>query len=196
MNKKFYIGDMHIFHENVLTFDHRPFFNMQDMIDSMITYWQNTVRNDDEVYVLGDMFWKSTNAVDICRQLPGKKYLLHGNHDKVSPELARQFAGNYDTLYIKDGKHNVFLCHYPVAHWRNADYGAVHLYAHIHEGRDSRPFVEYVRMMRQRDLPYEAYNVGCMLPYMGYTPRTLDEIIVGGNAYYQQIWNDMKSKEV
>ena len=24
-----------------------------------------------------------------------------------------------------------------------------------------------------------AYNVGCMMPYMNYTPRTLEEILVG-----------------
>ncbi len=25
-------------------------------------------------------------------------------------------------------------------------------------------------------IPFESYNVGCMLYYMDYTPRTLDEI--------------------
>ena len=36
---------------------------------------------------------------------------------------------------------------------------------------------EYVKLMKQRDTPYRCYNVGCMLPYMDYTPRILDEII-------------------
>jgi hypothetical protein len=70
------------------------------------------------------------------------------------------------------------LCHYPIAHWKNADCGTIHLYGHIHNGRDSRPFDEYVAAMKKRGFPYECYNVGAMLKYMNYTPRTLDEIIL------------------
>ncbi|MDO5150689.1 MAG: hypothetical protein Q4D76_15070 [Oscillospiraceae bacterium] len=33
--------------------------------------------------------------------------------------------------------------------------------------------------MKKRNIPYESYNVGCMLPYMDYTPRTLEEIRAG-----------------
>jgi hypothetical protein len=29
---------------------------------------------------------------------------------------------------------------------------------------------------------FEAYNVGCMIPYMDYTPRTLEEIITLANS--------------
>ena len=31
----------------------------------------------------------------------------------------------------------------------------------------------------------QMYNVGCMMPYMGYTPRTLDEIIAGAKEGFQ-----------
>ena len=47
--------------------------------------------------------------------------------------------------------------------------------------------------MRQRHLPYECYNVGCMLPYMNYTPRTLEEIIKGaGDSHVNDIKNDIE----
>lgn len=29
--------------------------------------------------------------------------------------------------------------------------------------------------IKKRNIPYECYNVGCMMPYMDYTPRTLEE---------------------
>ena len=32
-----------------------------------------------------------------------------------------------------------------------------------------------------------AYNVGCMLPYMDYEPRTLEEIVTGGEAYLRSL---------
>lgn len=33
--------------------------------------------------------------------------------------------------------------------------------------------------MKKRNIPYECYNVGCMMPYMDYMPRTLEEIRTG-----------------
>ena len=64
-------------------------------------------------------------------------------------------------------------------HWRNADYGTIHLYGHIHSARDSRPFEEYKKSMQARGFPYECYNVGCML--YDYKPITLQEIISRNN---------------
>lgn len=187
MVRKFYIGDLHLYHENALRFDARPFKNMDEMLHTIIRNWQQTVSVQDEVYILGDMFWKTEHAVEVCKQLPGKKYLILGNHDKLTDELRKQFVSVQDIMYIADNERKVFLCHYPVAHWKNADRGTIHLYAHIHESRDNRPFVQYVKLMQQRGLPYECYNTGCMLPYMQYTPRTLEEIICGGNAYYNSL---------
>jgi hypothetical protein len=33
--------------------------------------------------------------------------------------------------------------------------------------------------------PCKMYNVGAMLPYMDYTPRTKDEILAEGEKYYK-----------
>ena len=77
---------------------------------------------------------------------------------------------------VKDDDDHVVLCHYPIAHWKKADYGYVHLYGHVHAGRDMECFEEYAAKMKQRGIPYECYNVGCMMKYMDYTPRTLKEI--------------------
>lgn len=177
MNKKFYISDLHIGHKNILSFDNRPFFNMQDMTETIISNWNKVVSNGDSVYVLGDMFWKNDNAADILSRLNGDIYLVCGNHDRLNADMKRHIMWAKEYVEIKDNGRDVVLCHYPIAHWRNADYGTIHLYGHIHQGRDSRPFDEYKVIMRKRDAPYECYNVGCMLSYMNYTPRTLDEII-------------------
>jgi hypothetical protein len=50
-------------------------------------------------------------------------------------------------------------------------------FGHIHSGRDSRPFELYKQEMKKRGLPYECYNVGCMLH--NYTPVTLEQLISG-----------------
>ena len=180
---KYYISDLHIGHKNIIRFDQRPFFDLSDMKQTIIKNWNSVVTSGDDVYILGDMFWNNDDIAEVLPQLKGNLYLVKGNHDRINTEMSKRFVWVKDYSEIKDNGRNVVLCHYPIAHWRNADYGTIHLYGHIHSGRDSRPFDEYKELMKQRNIPYECYNVGCMLPYMNYTPRTLDEIIKGKNVY-------------
>ena len=174
---KYYISDLHIGHKNILSFDNRPFFDLEDMKQTIIQNWNSVVTSGDDVYVLGDMFWNNDDIAEVLPQLKGNLYLVKGNHDSINTEMSKRFVWVKDYAEIKDNGRNVVLCHYPIAHWRNADYGTIHLYGHIHAGRDSRPFGEYKKLMEKRGMLYECYNVGCMLPHMDYTPRTLDEII-------------------
>ena len=45
------------------------------------------------------------------------------------------------------------------------------------QGRDSRPLEKYVKLWEKEvGMAFKAANVGCMMPYMDYTPRTLEEI--------------------
>lgn len=151
------------------------------MKKSIIQNWNSVVSTNDNVYILGDMFWNNEDIPIILPQLKGNLYLIKGNHDRINSDMTKHFVWIKDYAEIKDNGKHLILCHYPIAHWRNADYGTIHLYGHIHSGRDSRPFEEYVKLMKKRNTPYRCYNVGAMLPYMDYTPRTLDEIIQGDN---------------
>lgn len=179
---KFYISDLHIGHKNALSFDSRPFWSVAEQNVEIIKRWNEAVTKNDDVYILGDFAWKNDTGLEVIRQLNGRKYLICGNHDKLNAALFREFEWVKDYAEIKDNDKNLVLCHYPIAHWKNADYGTIHLYGHIHgeTGRDNRPFNEYCQTMRKRGFPYECYNVGCMLSYMNYTPRTLDYIIEKG----------------
>ena len=85
---KRYISDQHFYDDDVmLQLDHRPFRNVEDMNECMIRRWNDTVKSDDEIYVIGDMFsWSGTgrdpeklNAV--LHRLNGRIYLIIGNHD-------------------------------------------------------------------------------------------------------------------
>lgn len=89
--------------------------------------------------------------------------------------MEKHFVTIDNLVVINDGDKHLVLCHYPIAHWQSADYGYIHLHGHIHEARDSRPFEEYKKMMKNRLIPYECYNVGCMLH--NYTPVTLEQIL-------------------
>lgn len=177
---KYYISDLHIGHNAILAFDGRPFASLDEMKETIIQNWNSVVGREDEVYVLGDFFWSNEDAAETLPRLNGRKYLILGNHDRINSMMKQHYLWIKEYAEIKDTGRHVVLCHYPIAHWHNADHGFIHLYGHIHNsGRDSRPFNEYVESIKKRDIPYECYNVGCMMPYMGYTPRTLDEIIKG-----------------
>lgn len=182
---KFYISDLHIGHTNILRFDKRPFWNMRDQNQEIITRWNNVVTDKDEVYILGDFAFNNAMGLEVVQQLKGLKYLILGNHDNPNTALTNEFEWVKDYAEIKDNGEHLVLCHYPIAHWKNADYGTIHLYGHIHgsTARDNRPFGEYKQAMKQRKIPYKCYNVGCMLPYMDYTPRTLNYIIKNGENY-------------
>lgn len=66
---KYYISDLHIGHKNILSFDNRPFFDLEDMKQTIIRNWNSVVSAHDDVYVLGDMFWNNNEALDTLGQL-------------------------------------------------------------------------------------------------------------------------------
>lgn len=171
---KYYISDLHLGHENVILFDDRPFKSLDDMQETIIKNWNSKVQHQDDVYILGDLFWDNSVAPDVLPKLKGHLHLILGNHDRVNAYMKPYFEEITHYKEIKDNSVNVVLCHYPIAHWHNCDYGTVHLFGHIHNARDSRPFTEYMETMRDRGFPYECYNVGCMLHR--YEPVTLAEL--------------------
>ena len=57
MSKRFYIADWHYAHANILSFDGRPFKNVDEMNSELVRRWNSVVAPEDIVYSLGDMFW-------------------------------------------------------------------------------------------------------------------------------------------
>ena len=69
---KFYISDLHFGHKNILAFDNRPFFTLAEMEKVLIWNWNAAVGRNDEVYILGDMFWHNEDAPRILSALNGR----------------------------------------------------------------------------------------------------------------------------
>ena len=136
---KYYISDLHIGHSKVINFDSRPFFTLDEMHETIINNWNNTVNNYDEVYVLGDFAWKNDAGLEVLKQLKGQKYLILGNHDRLNAELTGQFVWVKEMETIKDGDKHVVLCHYPIAHWKNSDYGYIHGFRLCGRQRKNQP---------------------------------------------------------
>ena len=78
MGKNFYISDYHFGHSNIIKFDKRPFYSVDEMDRKMIENWNNVVGQDDTVYILGDFCWDTEDRwIEILNQLNGKKVLIY-----------------------------------------------------------------------------------------------------------------------
>lgn len=179
----YFISDLHFGHKNCLAFDNRPFTTIEDHDTYIITRWNETVGIEDDVYILGDISWyNSTKTIEIFKQLNGRLHLIKGNHDDnilKNRELRSLFieVRNYCEIASGDGK-AIVLCHYPIPCFRNHFYGWYHLYGHVHTSFEYNMMENIKRQMTELyDKQCNMYNIGAMLPYINFTPRTLEEII-------------------
>lgn len=181
-----YIADLHFGHRGILESDRRPYSSIEEMDEDIIQRWNSVVEKTDHTYILGDLsFCNEDRTIEILRSLNGYKHLVIGNHDGQflkSTNFRKCFWNphNYFEICnyaeIKDPAYpniQVVLSHYPMPSFRRMEYGWVHLYGHVH----TTP--EYYRLLKAMEIvgTKNAYNVGCMVEHMGYTPRTLDEIL-------------------
>lgn len=55
----YYTGDQHFGHSNIIRFCGRPFVTVAEMDETLIKNWNNIVSDDDIVYILGDLLFRS-----------------------------------------------------------------------------------------------------------------------------------------
>ena len=121
-------------------------------------------------------------TIEIYKQLNGVKHLVVGNHDHKllrNKDIQALFAEITNYKEIDFGNNcGVVLSHYPIPCFNHHYYGWYHLYGHVHNSFEWN-MMERVKyeMVALYDKPCNMFNVGCMIPYMDFTPRTLEEII-------------------
>mgnify|MGYP002520602069 CR=1 FL=1 len=191
MAKTFYVSDMHFFHKNAIEFDNRPWKTVEEMNEGLIKIWNERVSDEDTVYILGDISWSSNyDARCIYARLHGKKYWVTGNHDDKmyrNEELRRQFVEVYEgyhKAYELDGR-CVILSHYPIFMYDGIRRKNVHLYGHVHTNEMDCRLIEKWKAEYEAELGMKIpmYNVGVMVPYMEWGPKTLNEIIEANGGF-------------
>lgn len=186
-----YISDLHFGHANVIRFDGRPFKDVDEMEDTLVRNWNSATRLEDTVYILGDLCWgKESEWKRILAKLNGSKVLIRGNHDlkEMSSGLKKMFQDIKDYKEITDSGRHVIMCHYPILLYKSSyNPNCYMLCGHVHNTRENdflNQWREELRSSRSATSHNcgNIINVGCMMPYMDYTPRTLDEIINGSKV--------------
>lgn len=173
----FYTSDLHLNHEKIIEYCNRPFSSVDEMNRVIITNWNSRVREDDVVFILGDLgFFKDTKtAMHFIGKLQGKKVLIVGNHDiflrkrdfneKVFEEV--KAIKNVKDPYVNK---TIVCCHYPMAVWDCQNHGNIHFYGHVHNNSPKNHPILY-------EIP-NAYNVG--VDCHNFYPVTAQEIIMSG----------------
>ena len=176
----YYISDVHLFHKNVTSegsnFDNRPFKTLEEMHETIKTNW--------------NLAWKENeDVISFVSKLKGNKHLIIGNHDRVKDQRYKQlFVEVCDYKEVKDNingkEYNVVLSHYPLAFWNHQHHyrrdgeeykvWSIQLYGHVHNSNEETIFQDFIKSLNEKyDIKCITKNVGCMMDYMNYTPRTL-----------------------
>lgn len=101
----------------------------------------------------------------------------------------KEFVKVTEYLEVKDNGRTVILCHYPIPCFKNHFYGSFHLYGHVHNSFEWNMMEHDKYLMEELyTKPCQMFNVGVMMPWMDYTPRTLDEIIAA-NSHNEAVRN-------
>lgn len=206
---RYYISDLHFYHQSLLTkMDNRGFASCEEMNEYIIEKWNNKVKSNDEVVILGDVSMERGKATsDMLERLNGRLYLILGNHDNYLNDRrfdATRFEWVKHYAELHDDKRKVILSHYPIfcynGQYRRDKEGAPKtymLYGHVHNTQDEVLVNRFIRETRNtlhvnpgdveaRPIPCQMINCFCM--FSDYTPLTLDEWIEVDERRRREMW--------
>lgn len=167
----YFTSDLHFYHKNIIKYAKRPFDSVEEMNEKLIKNWNNRIKSEDEVYILGDFTMKGAEyAAEILRKLKGKKYLVKGNHDSFAMQETFDrslFEWMKDYFELQYNNQSFIMFHYPIEEWNHSFRGAIHLHGHQHNSP------EYNILNKEKGL--KKYDVGVDANYM--KPVSIEEII-------------------
>ncbi|MDD4120571.1 MAG: metallophosphoesterase family protein [Clostridia bacterium] len=133
----YYTSDLHLGHANIIKLCSRPFYCLEEMNEALINNWNKAIHNDDTIYIVGDLMFRTTNTrpEDYLNRLKGKKHLIIGNHDKSwlnQIDATKYFESVENVQIIATSYGKITLCHYPMMSFE----GKYLIYGHIHGNKN------------------------------------------------------------
>lgn len=160
----FVISDTHWFHKNIVQYQDRPYDH--DWI--MLKRWRSTVKDTHTVLHLGDLFFGKRNGLDrfmyeIAPKLPGRKFIILGNHDRRDMDYEAFGFTVLKPYSIKYQDYTVSFDHYPKILHDNEK--RIHLHGHIHANHYSR------------NQPTRPNNINCSVEVIDYRPQRFTSLV-------------------
>jgi len=126
------IADTHFYHSNIIKYENRPFNDIEHMNNEIVKRWNNTVKKNDRVFVLGDVsFLGLDDTKSIISKLNGTKILVLGNHDKKSIQYWMDIGFSEVYKYPIIYKEFFILSHEPPTYF-NENCPYFYIYGHVH----------------------------------------------------------------
>ena len=172
----YFTSDQHFGHGNIIKYCSRPFKTVEEMDEVMLAKWNSRVTDEDDVWILGDLFFRSAAVVPVLEQLKGRKHLILGNHDPSwcgKIELEKHFASVGEIYNGTIDGHRVTMCHYPMLTW-DGDKNSYMIYGHIH----NHTTADYWPLIAKR---VHMLNAG--VEVNGYMPVTFGELIANNRTF-------------
>lgn len=143
-DKVWFTSDLHFWHKNICKYCNRPYSNVEDMNEAIVTNWNAVVQDDDIVYLLGDMgFCGIEKLRPIISKLKGRIRLVQGNHDSdkvvnklIEEGLIESVATLCYITIVGDEEcpdQELTLCHFPMIDWYSKEKGAWMVHGHQHQ---------------------------------------------------------------
>ena len=177
----YYIADTHFGYKPILWSAARPFATTDEMDAVIIKNWNDTVNDDDVVYIVGDFAYdKGEIPAFYFEQLRGRKHLIRGNHDVGLDDQERLFdycESVTDFLEIDDSGYHIQLCHYPFVHHKRA----LMIHGHIHNRRG--PAYQMLKSMPN------VLNAGVDINF--FKPVTIEQLIKNNEMYYSEKYPEL-----
>lgn len=181
-------SDLHLGHENIISYTNRPFKDVPHMNNVLISNWNSVVRPDDTVFVLGDFaMGRIDENLPRAAELNGTKLLVAGNHDRCWSHHFKKvdmWRGIYEDagfvilpeqVVIPTASGDVLLCHFPYdgdhtatdryVEARPVDEGMTLLHGHNHAHTPNSISKNGTRMV---NVGVDAHN---------YFPVTIEELL-------------------
>lgn len=169
-----FISDTHFGHDRILRYCNRPFVDVNDMNETLIRKWNETVPADGIVFHLGDFgFGNARDTDSILRRLNGTKYLILGNHDmkNVRQSYMVLFAHISQQMTIRVGGQSIILNHNPFLCYGGSYRDTWQLFGHVHSGPMNNTGLDHPRL--QHLFPRQ-YDVG--VDNNGFRPVSFAEV--------------------
>lgn len=168
----YYTADLHFGYAPIL--NHRPFDTVEEMDETLIRNWNETVCDTDTVYIVGDFSYNGGQVpAQYFTRLRGRKHLIRGNHDtplENAQELFHYCESVVDFWELDDGDTHILLSHYPMIYER----GGYMIHGHFHAHRG-----QAYDLLRQ--LP-QVLNCGVDVNF--FRPVTLAQLIENNKLFY------------
>ena len=156
-----FTSDWHLGHESILKGFRNVGKNVEEFADFIIDQALADIKDGDNLYFLGDLFWKYSSDQKIAFFKKFKKRNINfmwilGNHDKRFVNSSIKFIGLYRDITVKGQP--ITLSHYPMIVWNKSHYGAWQLFGHIHLNDMTDRVMDYSRLGKQLNVNIDFHN--------------------------------------